>query len=252
MKRLFSFVGVMGTVLLASAQLTGISIENVFEHNGTVGDIPAGYTTYRVYAELTNELDFVSSVYGDADAPISLQSTGTIYQTTLGGLYGTNIPSAFFAAAPELEYDSWVTIDAAFSGDGEGELGNVDAVGAFADFEAGSGFFVNDPFGIAWYTTYACATEAGLVDSLGVDTLVACADGRIGFAGEDLKVLLAQVTTDGDLTGIFNVQVFPNGDQSNVTYHSGFSFSSNVGAVFGCTDEEATNNDEAATEDDGS
>ena len=63
------------------AQLTGISIENVFEHNGTVGDIPAGYTTYRIYAELTNELDFVSSVYGDADAPISLQSTGTIYQT---------------------------------------------------------------------------------------------------------------------------------------------------------------------------
>ena len=103
------------------------------------------------------------------------------------------------------------------------------------------------------YTTYACAIEAGLAESLGVDDLVACADGRIGFAGDDLRVLLAQITTDGDLTGIFNVQVFPNGDQSNVTYHSGFSFSSNVGAVFGCTDVDATNYDQvAALEDDGS
>ena len=55
-----------------------------------------------------------------------------------------------------MEYDSWVTIDAAFTGDGEGELGNVDAVGAFTDFEAGSGFFVNDPFGIAVHHLRVC------------------------------------------------------------------------------------------------
>ena len=130
MKRLFSFVGVMGTVLLASAQLTGISIENVLEHNGTVGDIPAGYTTYRIYAELTNELDFVSAVYGDDSAPMSLQSTGNIYQTPLGGLIGTDINSAFFVGFHEMEYDSWFTIDAEFAGDGLGEIGNWMAPGS--------------------------------------------------------------------------------------------------------------------------
>ena len=246
MKRLFSFVGVMGTVLLASAQLTGISIENVFEHNGTVGDIPAGYTTYRIYAQLTNELDFVSAIYGDDSAPMSLQSTGNIYQTPLGGLIGTDINSAFFFGFPELEYDSWFTVDAEFAGDGLGEIGSAVAPGsqAFTDFENGQGFLVNDAFGASWFTTFACAQE--------LDDLTACAEGRIGFAGDDLKVLIAQITTNGDLTGIFNLQVFPNGIQAEAAYNTGLTFSSSVGAVFGCTDEDATNYDNTATEDDGS
>ena len=66
MKRLFSFVGAMGTVLLASAQLTSISIEPIITHDGSIEGVPAGYTTYRIYANLTNEYDFVSAVYGDS------------------------------------------------------------------------------------------------------------------------------------------------------------------------------------------
>ena len=165
------------------------------------------YTTYRIYAELTNELDFVSAVYGDGTAPMSLQSTGNIYQTQLGGLLGQDIVSLFFGTFPELEYDSWLTIDASFAGDGEGVV--VTAAGtnveAFADFENGQGFLINDPFGGSLFTTYQCASQ--------FDDLAACADGKIGFAGDDLRVLLAQITTDGVLTGIFNVPGFPNGDR---------------------------------------
>ena len=62
--------------------------------------------------------------------------------------------------------------------------------------------------------------------------LATCADGKIGFAGTDLKVLLAQITTDGDLSGILNVQVFPNGIQADEQMASGFNFSSIDGAVF--------------------
>ena len=231
------------------AQLTGLSIETVFEHDGSVADIPAGYTTYRIYAELTNELDFVSAVYGNAETPMSLQSTGDIYQTPLGGLIGTDINSAFFAVFPALEYDSWFTIDASFAGDGEGEIATAVPPGieAFTDFENGQGFVLNDAFGASWFTTYACALQAQ-----NLDDLAACADGKIGFAGDDLRVLLAQITTDGALTGIFNVQVFPNGDQTAVEYNTGLTFSSNVGAVFGCTDESATNYNNVATDDDGS
>ena len=117
---LISLASVMSVEPL-QAQLTGLSIETVFEHDGD-GPIPDGYTTYRIYAELTNEFDFVSAVYGDATAPMSLQSTGNIYQTPFGGLLGTTIIAAFFSAFPEMEYDSWLTIDASFAGDGEGEL----------------------------------------------------------------------------------------------------------------------------------
>jgi hypothetical protein len=54
------------------AQLTSISVETVLEHDGSIDGIPAGYTTYRIYANLTNEYDFVSAVYGDSQSPSSL------------------------------------------------------------------------------------------------------------------------------------------------------------------------------------
>ena len=36
-----------------------------------------------------------------------------------------------------------------------------------------------------------------------------------GLAGDDNKVLIAQLTTDGQISGSFRTQVFPNGDQVN-------------------------------------
>ena len=36
-----------------------------------------------------------------------------------------------------------------------------------------------------------------------------------GFGGDDQRVLVAQLTTDGDLSGQFRTQVFPQGDQDN-------------------------------------
>ena len=53
MKRLFSFVGAMGTVLLASAQLTSISIEPIITHDGSIEGVPA-IPTHHINAILTN------------------------------------------------------------------------------------------------------------------------------------------------------------------------------------------------------
>ena len=36
-----------------------------------------------------------------------------------------------------------------------------------------------------------------------------------GLGGDDQRVLVAQLTTDGDLSGQFRTQVFPEGDQIN-------------------------------------
>ena len=90
MKRLFSFVGAMGTVLLASAQLTSISVETVHDHDGSIDGVPAGYTTYRIYANLTNEYDYVSAVYGDSQDPMFLNSTD-IFQVGAGGDFAINV-----------------------------------------------------------------------------------------------------------------------------------------------------------------
>ena len=84
------------TLQSVQAQLTGISIDPVITHDGSIEGVPAGYTTYRIYANLTNEYDFVSAVFGNAENPMSIQCTGDILQVGTGGLLGQDINPIFF------------------------------------------------------------------------------------------------------------------------------------------------------------
>ena len=81
MKRLYSFAMAMGTAVLATAQLTGVSIESVLTHDDSIDPSLDGYTTYRIYADVTSSTDFVSAVFGDASNPLVLGCTGNIYQS---------------------------------------------------------------------------------------------------------------------------------------------------------------------------
>ena len=69
-----------------------------------------------------------------------------------------------------------------------------------------------------------------------------------GVAGEDKKVLVAQLTTDGTITGQLYVQVFPEGVGENAEYLT-LTFGN---SACGCTDVEACNYNEGAQHDDGS
>ena len=94
-------------------------------------------------------------------------------------------------------------------------------------------FVIGPPvFGGAWFLTFSELAVNALPDENG-------------------RVLVAQMTTDGVLTGILNFQVFLDSDQSNEERFAGFAFSSNGDAVFGCTDMDATNFDPLADTDDG-
>ena len=56
-------------------------------HDGSVDPSLTGMTTYRrCGADLTNEYDFVSAVFGDATYPLSLGSDGTDFQERTGQL----------------------------------------------------------------------------------------------------------------------------------------------------------------------
>lgn len=246
MKRLFSFVGAMGTMLLASAQLTSISVETVLEHDGSVEGVPAGYTTYRIYANLTNEYDFVSAVYGDSQDPMFLNNND-ILQVAAGGDFASSVTinPALIQAFPALPYDSWFTIgaeDASQGGALQTTFGSSSEL--IQNFQAGQGFLVADPIGGSWFNTYPCVGE----------DLATCSEGVVGFAGADLKVLIGQITATSDVNGLFNLQVFVNGIQDDQQLATGMTFSTNSADVFGCTDSGATNFDatEGATVDDGS
>ena len=115
MKKFFTLALAMGTAFLSSAQITSLSVETVVEHDGSVAGLEglAGYTTYRVYAEMTSSNDFLSAAFGDAANPMMIGCEGTIFQQgDVGFNYANDVNTLFFGVYPDAEFDSWFTIGA--------------------------------------------------------------------------------------------------------------------------------------------
>ena len=214
----------------------GLAVE---EH--AVGGI-AGMTTYRLYVTTPGPTDFVSAVAGDELNPSYLRTSTSFYQDENGGLTAGAINPLLFDFFPSSAYDSWLTIGIdqapAAGDDSVQDVTLASAAGDTwaADFEAGGNLELNSFFGGSWFTT-------NLVSN--------------GVAGDDNRVLIAQLTTDGTLTGQLYVQVFPNGVGADAEYLT-LSFGA---PSCGCTDDSlafdgvsyaACNYNPNATYDDGS
>ncbi len=213
-------------------------------------DIIPGQTTYRIYQNLVNADDFFSSVFGNNDDPFSLATTTGFYNSAFGGTTAGDINPAFLSFFPELAADSWVTVGIeAQAVAPEVAISAVESadqpwVGAFAfgDAISGQDIVMNDFTGGAWYVLNG--TPNGLPD-------------------ENNRVLIMQITTAGEVSGVINTQVFENGN-GNADIRNTYSFSgtgtfSADGAggtgnsnACGCTDAEAFNYDPDAQYDDGS
>ena len=160
----------------------GVEVETVEVH--TDGEL-AGLTTYRVYLTVPNSGDQVTSFTGNDEFPISLSTTTTFYQNVFGGVTPMDISSAALSLVPELAYDSWVTIGLDQSPSaGEGSIAVIPGDWS-TDFEAGNSFSVNDGVGSGWYIIPPVASN--------------------GLAGDDYKVLVAQLTTDGEISEVPSV-----------------------------------------------
>ncbi len=210
------------------AQLTEISVEPFVVHDGSIAELD-GMTTYHVYAMCTNAMDEISAVYGDATAPLNLTSTTGFYQNSLGNNEGWQVNPAFFGAFPSIEFDSWITIGAMNVNEASGSNNTVGLTDAFNSFSAGGDFIVDSDNGGSWFTLFG---------------------DEVAQAGDDLKVLIAQltVTNDAVISGNFNIQIFVNGAQSGSALFEGIPFSSSEDAVFGCMDPDADNYNPEATE----
>jgi len=221
------------------AQVTSISVETFMIHDGVAIEELAGFTTYHVVANTTSSEDFISAIYGDSENPLGVDADGSVFQSEPGFLYGNEVNPAFFAVFPSLEYDSWMTIGMLSALDA-GVLGNIGLDAPMAEFTATGSYYVNDPIGGSWYNTMPCDVT--------IDPT--CVDSYPQFGGSDNKVLLAQITTDGNFCGVFNLQVFVNGNQSLNEYSNGIAFCSDPDAIPGCTDPVASNYNPDATNDD--
>ena len=207
----------------------GLELEVVSEHAD--GDL-SGLTTFRLYMQTAHETDRVVAAVGDDEYPLSLMPENAFYQNPFGNNNPEGISPAWISFFPDLAFDSWITIGLdgpSSSSAGEEGVTMLFASGWESVFGSGQGFVEDSESGSGWTVIPWTATNT--------------------IAGPDLRVLLAQLTTDGDMSGSMRVQVFPQGDNEN-DLRLDVWFDTDV--VCGCTDPVAMNYDAGANYNDGS
>ena len=244
--------------LSGSAQTTEPWLGLVPEVEHTEGEL-AGMTTYRLYLYTPSEDDFLVLCGGWDENPMVLESTASPawYQNGLvTGSLSTGVNPAFFDVAPESEYDSWFTVgwtpestdplvqittlsdpgifdvDTLFQIETVYEADTVvfDTLGfsidtldippydMFAEFNLGNNLNATGPIGNAWFVLPTMTNTAA-------------------FAGDDLRICLAQLTTAGEING----QIFVSLRQ-NFTAQGVFDdFEDVLPIVMACNDPEASN-----------
>ena len=234
----------LGFALLFSAGTAQSQYSLVVEEHAV--DIVPGLTTYRLYIEMVNADDFLSSVYGNENFPLEIASTTTpFYNDPLGASLASSINPAFIAVFPSIGADSWITI-----GIESQPVGDEVAIGTVED--------PSQPFVAAFASGSAIDGQDILIDTSTGGAWFILNNTPNGVPNADNRVLFAQISTDGTLSGIINVQIFENGIGSNTIYQSyafdGLGTFSAGGAqdVLGCTDDAACNYNPDATQDDGS
>ncbi|MCB0761580.1 MAG: hypothetical protein KDC12_08665, partial [Flavobacteriales bacterium] len=155
-----------------SAQFVQLVVEEV-NNNGAVPG-----RTYRIYAVVKNADDHIHAVFGEDGHPLKVESTQPFFQSEYGGGMSKEVNRASLADHKELNYDSWVTIGAE---DNYSNALNV-FIMTLDEFEAGKTLQTSDG---AWFVT---------------------PDNSQAFAGEDKKILLLQLTTEGVVNGVINLQ----------------------------------------------
>lgn len=161
------------TAATATAQVVRIDVDFI----DNMGKVPGD--TYRVYAVMQNEGDILDAVYGEASAPLKIASTAPFYGHPKGGPLSANIQRYDATQDETLLYDSWVTIGA--------EDNYMNSVSGFimedalVVFDQGGTLETNDG---AWFVT---------------------PDKRQAAAGPSKRILLMQLTTAGEVSGLINL-----------------------------------------------
>jgi len=182
---------VSGTSFTTSHPEYGIEIEVIAVHSEGV---LSGMTTYRLYFTTEFSDDEITSFTGLDEYPLSFTADSSFYQEPIfGGPTPSNASTAAISFIPNLAYDSWVTIG--LDGPAVSPEANVSLLpGSWAStFENGESFTIDDGLGSGWYILPGTPN---------------------GVAGTLNRILFSQLTTDGDFSGTFRVQVFPQGNST--------------------------------------
>jgi hypothetical protein len=204
----------MSTAFAADVQLIVQKVEN----NGLVPG-----NTYRVYVQVPTDDYSVHAVWGDTQNPLIIESTAPFYQHSLGQYSSNGIHQNIQAIAPELAYDSFITLGYANAeGNSLWDIG-VD----FNSFDEGGEILTNNG---AWFLLPE--------------------NEKCSPSENTNLVLIGQFTTQGVASGTLNLQGWKGNKETwNVL---GAKFQTTDAKIFGCTDADASNYNPEANFNDGS
>ncbi len=189
------------------------------------GNLTAGAVTYRIYIDMADGYR-LNSVYGTSDHTLFIETNGNfINNLDRGGAYGNDIGDSRLTDNT-VALDSWVSLGAASAGNvavlkstGEDTDGSVlsfsNSGSDFTGLDSEDGFITGSPAGVA---VIPAALETQIGDFFGdVNGLTGprfevtdgswYAFGGVTGPNAENRVLVAQITTNGDLTFELNVQV---------------------------------------------
>ena len=220
----------MGVQISGTAQQYDLSVE-------ASPAVQEGLTTYRFYVNMEDATDRMSAVFGNDQAPLEISTPDGAFNSAFNsGWSAAGVNPVFVASFPELVDDTYATIGLdgpASLVEGAADPSLVeDAAQQLSPYfltEGATSVASNTLTGSSWYILNTATN--GLPDA-------------------DLKVLILQITTSGEVTGVLNYQVFPLGVGADEIQKSS-TFAAGI-AVPGCTDPVACNYNALATEDDGS
>ncbi|WP_306641136.1 T9SS type A sorting domain-containing protein [Sanyastnella coralliicola] len=202
-------------------------------HQGMVGTTDlTGYITTRLYLNLVEEAQ-LAAMYGlimEDENPdendINVEFECDCFDHELGGLLANDHSCLFYDSFPELEFDSYFTIN---------QENSCDPGFTAEAVTVPSGF--NEDFCDTW------------IDDGAIFTLF---DSENSYADENNQVFVAQVTTCGNFEMGFSVQYFVEGEVDGGGNPTPMMNYVSISVQFGCTDIEAPNFNPYANSDDGS
>ena len=193
--------------------------------------VAGGMTVYRFYVMMQDSTDRVSAVYGTDEDALIIQCPSGAYNNELNpGWNAAGIVPAFVGVYPELADDSFGTIGldgpASLAGPSAEDptlVEDSEAIQALFTQNGNQGFVLNSVIGGSWFTLASASN---------------------GLPNSDLKVLVMQLTTSGNLSGQLNYQVFPQGlganeERLSVAFDGPgtYGLGNAGGNACGCTDE---------------
>jgi hypothetical protein len=204
--------------------LEGIIIEKYYSYNSsdamdtTGGSLPKGSVTYRIFVDMKPDYT-LQAVYGVEEHPLFIKTSTTFFNNTKNGQGTGDYVDPKKIIHNSAAFDSWLTMGAATSAHmGIPKENDKDAsiitIGSMAKADGLIETKIKPVTYFGILPTFFNSENSS--NTFTTNNGSWAIFGGIKGATEDNKVLIAQLTTDGELTYELNIQIgTPKGDNVN-------------------------------------